>query len=140
MKKYYLTLVILLLIFSVHSQKKELIGTWEGNDEGVIGQMTFDKDGFVYVTIDDETIGGPSYNIDGTDVSVSYILDTLKSPYWLDIIVTLKSDHSQYELMLGIVEFSQDYTEMKICLDFGEGTGRPKFFIPDDTMIMFKKE
>ena len=67
-------------------------------------------------------------------------LDLNKFPHWIDILITLNDDNTVYDVMLGILEFSDDYKEMKICLDFGEGEGRPTSFIPDDTLIMFRRE
>ena len=140
MKKYLLTFIILSLVFLGQTQNDEIIGTWEGNDGDDLAQMTFDKDGYVFFTIDDETIGGPSYDLNGSEASLTYTLDLNKFPHWIDILITLNDDNTVYDVMLGILEFSDDYKEMKICLDFGEGEGRPTSFIPDDTLIMFRRE
>ena len=102
--------------------------------------MTFDQDGYVFFTIGDETIGGPSYDLNGSEASLTYTLDLNKFPHWIDILITLNDDNTEYDRMLGIIEFSEDFREMKICLDFGVGEGRPTSFIPDDTLIMFKRE
>lgn len=122
MKKIYLILISFILIFTAQAQTQEIIGTSQNIEEGDIVRITFGKDGYTLLKLNNETIGGPSYKMDGEEVSLSYELDTARSPYWIDFRITIKSDGSQFDMMLGILEFSDDFTEMKICLDFDEGS------------------
>ena len=140
MKNIFSILIAFVLTFSAHSQAQAIIGNWQAFVDGDTVYMSFDKDGYVLLIMNNETFGGPSYEIDGVEASLTYELDASKTPYWIDFKITIKIDDSQYELMKGILEFSDDLTELRICLNFDEEIDRPQSFIEDDTLIMNRLE
>ena len=137
MINYLIASLLFVLSFSAYSQHQEIIGTWKGEDHGQLGQFIFDKEGFVYLTLDNETVGGPSYEFQGVKASATYKLDPSHSPIWIDFVLTFESDGSEIDWMSGIVDFSDDFTEMQISLDL-EGKGRPESFIKDESILLQK--
>jgi len=115
-----------------------VIGTWQEIEEEDTIRLVFDSEGYAILNFNQETIGGKSYSMDGLECSLRYKLDLSKSPAWIDFVIISKEDNSEFDFMLGIIEFSDDSTEMKMCLDLYEGNKRPENFIEMDTAKMIK--
>lgn len=138
MKQYILTLFLFLLVQSIQAQSERVLGTWQEIEEEDTIRLMFDAEGYAILSINQEIIGGKSYSMDGLECSLRYKLDLSKSPAWIDFVILLKEDNTEFDFMLGIIEFSDDYSKMKMCLDLDEGSSRPESFIEDDTAKMIK--
>lgn len=138
MKKHTLIIFLLLIVQSVHAQNEMIAGTWQEIEDEDTTLLIFDSEGYAVLNFNQETIGGKSYSMDGLECSLRYKLDFSKSPTWIDFIIISKEDDSEFDFMLGIIEFSDDSTEMRMCLDLNKGNKRPENFIEMDTAKMIR--
>jgi len=142
MKKYLLILVSIISLNVFYAQDNSIVGTWEGDDNGETARFIFDSDDYVYLTMEGVTYGGPSYDMNGTEASLIYKVDYSKSPNWIDFVINIKEDNSSFDMMKGILEFQDNYTTLKICLNFSEESNRPTNFFSEnnDTFVLKKIE
>lgn len=128
MKKNLLIILSFISLNSFYAQDNNIVGTWEANENGETVRFKFDNDGYVYFTEEGVTVGGSSYDMNGVEASLVYKTDYSKSPNWIDFVINIKEENAKFDMMKGIFEFQDDYTTLKICLNFSEESNRPTSF------------
>jgi uncharacterized protein (TIGR03067 family) len=103
-------------------------GTWQGESNGEIGKITFDKKGYVAFIIDGEEVGGKEYVVEGVKLTMTYEYDESAQPHTLDFIISMENE--EITRMLGIYKF-MDKNTLMINMDF-DGIARPLEFGEDD--------
>jgi len=87
-----------------------LIGKWQGEDEGQVGIITFDKSGYVSFTVDGKVIGGKKYEVEGVVMDMYYETDNSVTPHAIDFVFKLNEDQTELSRMLGIYELVDEKT------------------------------
>ena len=120
---YPLILVLAFCISSFTSPSPSLIGQWKGEDNGEVGIITFEKEGYVSFTINDEKVGGKDYESEGLVFDMFYETDETVNPNTIDFVIKLDDDEVEVARMLGIYHFVDDNT-LIINMKF-DGSPRP---------------
>lgn len=119
-----LFIAFLLTSSSVHSQS--LVGSWKGEDDGEVGVITFDKNGYVSFTINGESIGGKGYKAEGMVFDMVYETDDASVPHHMDFVIKMDDGSLEVSRMQGIYSFVDDKT-LIINMKF-DGSERPQAF------------
>jgi uncharacterized protein (TIGR03067 family) len=108
MKKIFILLLILPL-FSFNSELKpiDLIGKWTGEDEGQIGFITFDQEGYATFEIQGQVIGGKEFVMNGKKGKMTYEFNLNKNPIEIDLTIT-KLESNEQKKILCIAEFKDE--------------------------------
>uniref|UniRef100_UPI004048038F hypothetical protein n=2 Tax=Roseivirga sp. TaxID=1964215 RepID=UPI004048038F len=135
------TLLILLfaipiISLSVEKDNSKFIGKWIGEDQNDIGYMSFDSEGYVYLEMEGEIIGGEEFVINGEKGKMTYEINSETNPIEVDFIVTVLKSGEQKRL-LCIADFIDDNT-MKFAINFDEN--RPTQFDSENSIIFKRKE
>ena len=133
-------LIIFLTIFSsiIFAQNKDskLIGTWKSvNQEDVI-YANFDKEGYVYMINNGDTIGGKNFNIRNKRGSMFYYVNTETNPKTLDYFVNFDKPEEEDKTLYGIYKFNKK-GELVLCQNY-KGKIRLKEFDKQSTIIFEK--
>lgn len=119
-----LFIAFFLTFSSVHSQS--LVGSWKGEDNGEVGVITFDKNGYVSFTINGESIGGKGYKAEGMVFDMVYETDDASVPHHMDFVIKMDDGSLEISRMQGIYSFVDDKT-LIINMKF-DGSERPQAF------------
>lgn len=130
MKNLALLVLLGLLLTSFTGNKTSLIGKWKGIDEGEIGFITFDKEGFVTIEMNGESTGGKKFDAGGVMASMTYEVNESNDPMEIDFIISLLSDKTELGRLPGIYKFVNNKT-LLINMNF-DGVERPTIFDPED--------
>ena len=126
MKRFFLFTALLALAFCITSfapPSPSLIGQWKGEDKGEVGIITFEKEGYVSFTLNDEKVGGKDYKSEGIVFDMFYETDETVTPNTIDFVIKLNDDEMEVARMLGIYHFVDDNT-LIINMKF-DGSPRP---------------
>lgn len=130
LKKLSFALVTLMLLFSFTAPGGDYVGKWKGKDKGDIGFLTLTSDGYATFEFNGQTMGGKSYNHQGTNAAMKYTVNTGTSPTSIDFIIFDNDKEAELGRLKGIINM-KSRNEMEMALTFGGGTGRPKDFSSD---------
>lgn len=134
MRNVLLTLIISLAVLSASAQDQH-IGTWQNNDNGDIGYVKFNAEGYAWFIINNTPQGGPSFTLDGEQCKMTYTVNYDAVPHTVDFIITSLESGQVVEKQLGIFAFKTDYQTMYLCLDLYR-RNRPTTFEEDYTMVL----
>ena len=104
MKYVFTFLIIPLFLLNRTSQKEDFIGKWIGEDQGEIGFISFDTEGYAAFEIEGQLMGGKEFYMNGQKGKMTYTINTKTSPIEVDFILT-KVITSESKKILGIAEF-----------------------------------
>ena len=104
MKYVFTFLIIPLFLLNSTSQKEDFIGKWKGEDQGEIGFISFDTEGYAAFEIEGQLMGGKEFYMNGQKGKMTYTINTKTSPIEVDFILT-KVITSESKKILGIAEF-----------------------------------
>jgi hypothetical protein len=141
MKQIFTISVFIAFAFTITSfttKTPTLIGKWQGEDEGQVGIITFEKGGYVSFFVDGEVVGGKKYEVEGIVMDVYYETDDSSTPHTIDFVFKLHEGQIEISRMLGIYHLVNDKT-LILNMKF-DGQERPKML--DETskdQIMLKK-
>ena len=131
MTKILITLLtISLFSFTLAKESNDFVGKWSGEDQGEIGFIIFDKDGFASFEIDGEIFGGKNFLLEGEKAEMSYEINNAVDPIQLDFILTKIDSGDQIEV-LCIAKF-EDKDNMQFAINFENE--RPKNFDSDNSI------
>lgn len=131
--KQKLTLFILLSFFILSAftiARHPLVGKWQGESEGEIGMMTFDKAGYITFTSQGQEVGGKKYQMEGMVFQMTYETNEHVTPHTIDFVFTLVSEKLEAGRMKGIYTLVNPNT-LIINMNF-DGTDRPAQFDDND--------
>lgn len=115
-----------------------LVGKWKGEDNGEVGVITFDKDGYASFTIGNELVGGKGYESEGLVFDMFYETDDSVSPHTIDFVIKINDGEIEVARMLGIYQLIDKKT-LVINMKF-DGTERPTTWDEDsEDQITLKK-
>ncbi|UII32283.1 hypothetical protein LVD17_00330 [Fulvivirga ulvae] len=97
--------LIFLLTFQTVTNSDKHVGKWTGEESGKIISLTLDKEGFATFEVEGQILGGKSSERKGTQVQMTYEIDSSQTPHFIDLIITEKSTGNEQARMLGIIEF-----------------------------------
>lgn len=140
MKKIILLLLAIpLLSLNIENDKEKFVGKWLGEDQGQIGKLTFDNEGYASFEIQGEIFGGKEFVLNGRKGKMVYEINTDTNPIEVDFIVTLL-DTGDEKRLLCIANFIDPDT-MQFAIDFtGDfGTKRPQEFNSENSIIMIRE-
>ncbi len=129
---------VALMITSFTTKAPTLIGKWQGEDDGQVGIITFDKGGYVSFSVDGEVVGGKKYEVEGIVMNMQYETDDSVTPHTIDFVFKLKEGNTEISRMLGLYQLVDEKT-LILNMNFN-ATERP--VILDETskdQIMLKK-
>lgn len=104
MKYVFTFLIIPLFLLNSTSQKEDFIGKWKGEDQGEIGFISFDTEGYAAFEIEGQLMGGKEFYMNGQKGKMTYTINTKTSPIEVDFILT-KVITGESKKILGIAEF-----------------------------------
>ncbi len=134
LKKYSLILTALLLLTSFTSVKEnELIGKWKGVDKGDIGYLTITDEGYAQFELDGAFLGGKSFEMQGRNACMKYIVNKEEHPAEIDFIIYDNSSKAEIFRLKGIYELNS-IDELHLAIAF-EGPKRPIDFSKDDVIL-----
>lgn len=132
MKKSTISLLSLFLTITLSSQitsAQSLVGKWKGEDNGEVGIIHFDKDGYVSFTVGGEHVGGKNYQAEGLTFDMFYETDDSVTPHKVDFIIKMDEGQIEVARMQGIYNLVDKKT-LVINMKF-DGSERPAAL--DDT-------
>jgi len=133
--KTLLTLLILSSCLTVTAQHDKLIGTWTGEDQGEVGSVIFDAEGYCAFVIAGELMGGKEFELDGEMGSMSYILEGEEEPIKVTMTMTKLASGDSVN-MYGLIRFKDPDT-----IEFALGSpGRPVTAFTAENSIILKRE
>jgi hypothetical protein len=124
------TLLLFLLLTSFTDSKTSILGKWKGVDDGEVGFVTFDKDGFVTMEMDGGKMGGRKFDAGGVMASMTYEIDDNADPMTIDFVIRLLDEGLEVGRLPGIYKFVNNKT-LIINMNF-DGPERPARFDPED--------
>ena len=104
MKYVFTFLIIPLFLLNSTSQKEDFVGKWIGEDQGEIGFISFDTEGYAAFEIEGQLMGGKEFYMNGQKGKMTYTINTKTSPIEVDFILT-KVITGESKNILGIAEF-----------------------------------
>ncbi len=132
MKKSTIGLVSLFITITFSTQTisaQSLVGKWKGQDNGEVGVINFDKEGYVSFTVGGELVGGKNYQAEGLVFDMFYETDDSVTPHNVDFIIKMDEGQIEVARMQGIYTLVDKKT-LVINMKF-DGTERPTAL--DDT-------
>jgi len=118
----FLTIALSLTSFTLPSPS--LVGQWKGEDDGEVGIISFDKEGYVSFTVYGEQVGGKEYKAEGLLFDMYYEADESVLPHKMDFVIKMHDGQTEVARMLGIYTFADDNT-LIINMKF-DGSDRPE--------------
>lgn len=138
MQKHFL--ILLLTVFSsiVFAQTEDikLVGTWESINQEDLIYLNFDKEGYVYMINNGDTIGGKNFNIKNKSGSMFYYVNTKTNPKTLDFFVDLDNPEEEDKTLYGIYKFNKN-EELVLRQNYKDNTRLKEF--DNQSTIIFKK-
>ena len=113
-------LSIFILTNQINAQS--LVGNWKGEDDGEVGVINFDEDGYVSFTVNGEEIGGKQYKSEGLVFDMFYEINDAVTPHTMDFVIKM-ADDIEVGRMMGIYAFDGNET-LIINMNF-DGGERP---------------
>jgi hypothetical protein len=101
---------------------QSLVGNWKGEDDGEVGVINFDEDGYVSFTVNGEEIGGKQYKSEGLVFNMFYEINDAVTPHTMDFVIKM-ADDIEVGRMMGIYAFDGNET-LIINMNF-DGGERP---------------
>ena len=114
--------VLCFLIPTALISAQSLVGSWKGEDNGEVGVINFDDEGYVSFTVNGEEIGGKQYKSEGLVFDMYYEINDAVSPHTMDFVIKM-ADDIEVGRMMGIYAFTNDQT-LIINMNF-DGGDRP---------------
>ncbi|KAB2913798.1 MAG: hypothetical protein F9K23_16275 [Bacteroidetes bacterium] len=147
---FFLTVVTFVCIQT--SAQHNIVGKWVSSQDGDTGIFSFQKNGFLAITVEGETMGGELFDFEGMDACVTYTLKPTKKPNIFELDIYIRSASSDSSIFLtapGLIEFI-DKSSIKMAINFeheeiGPLTSeqktklRPKDLSPASEAIIFKR-
>ncbi|MDZ4747897.1 MAG: hypothetical protein SH808_05375 [Saprospiraceae bacterium] len=132
MKKSIISLFSLSLFIAITPpdiSAQSLVGKWKGEDNGEVGVINFDKEGYVSFTVGGELVGGKNYQAEGITFDMYYETNDSVTPQTVDFIIRMDEGQIEVARMQGIYAMVDKKT-LVINMKF-DGTERPA--VMDDT-------
>jgi hypothetical protein len=102
-------LLILVMVTSFSIPPGKHVGTWKGEDsKDKIGSLVLDSSGYATLLVDNETLGGKDFEMNGIKAECKYKIDYSKEPIWLDIVMYNKESQHEMGRLKGIIKFITD--------------------------------
>ena len=118
------TFIVTAVTFTSFTTKAPtLLGKWQGEDEGEVGIITFEKGGYVSFNVNGEVVGGKKYEIEGIVMDVFYETDDSVTPHTIDFVFKLNKEQIEISRMLGLYQLVDSKT-LILNMNFN-GTERP---------------
>ncbi|MFK7834477.1 MAG: hypothetical protein AB8B52_14475 [Winogradskyella sp.] len=118
MKHLFTFFIIPLLLMSAISQQENFIGKWAGEDQGQLGYIMFDDDGYAAFEIQGQVMGGKEFTMNGEKGKMNYTINFETTPMEIDFTMT-KIESGESKKILGIAEF-KDMNTIKFDISFGD--------------------
>jgi hypothetical protein len=118
-----LSLFITITFFTQTIAAQSLVGKWKGEDNGEVGIINFDKDGYVSFTVGGELVGGKNYQAEGLTFDMFYETDDSVTPHTVDFVIKMDEGQVEVARMQGIYNLVDKKT-LVINMKF-DGTERP---------------
>lgn len=116
---YLLPVLTVLLVLNGTAQNSP-IGLWKGVDQGEVGYVSLDENGYAFFVVDQDTLGGEQSIMNGEEVMMKYELNETDEPKELDFVVYLISNEQEVKRLRGIYQvYNQD--RMTLCVNFESG-------------------
>ena len=126
-------MVAFLFLNSFTTSQERIVGKWKGEDKGETGFLTLTEDGFATFQLNDQVLGGKSFEMRGMTVQMTYEVDRSQYPIAMDFVISTTSGDEEIGRMLGIIEMlGKD--ELHLAMNF-EGNERPKDFDGDNIVF-----
>lgn len=136
MKKILLVLLSFALFsFNYSTDRSILFGKWKGEDQGEIGYINFDPEGYAHFEIGGQILGGKEFEYDGKTGSMTYEVNDAVEPIQIDLILTIV-ETAEINTLLCIAEFVDENT-MKFAINFENQ--RPTEFTEENSLV-FKRQ
>lgn len=134
-------LVILLLIipltsFNSINQTIDFVGKWAGEENGEIGFIVFDNEGYATFEIEGMILGGKEFEMNGEKGNMTYTINADTNPIKVDFTLT-KLETGEQKKMLCIAKFI-DENSMQFAMSFD--TDRPSSFDGDSSITLKRME
>jgi len=137
MKKLLLLLLIISLSsFHLNYQTTDFVGKWIGEENGEIGFVVFDKEGYASFEVDGKILGGKEFTINGEKGKMTYEVNSDTNPIEIDFTLTKLKTGEQKQL-LCIARFI-DKNSMEFAISFD--TDRPSNFKETNSIILKRVE
>lgn len=124
-----LSLFITITFYTHTISAQSLVGKWKGEDNGEVGVINFDKEGYVSFTVGGELVGGKNYQAEGLTFDMFYETDDSVTPHMVDFIIKMDDGQVEVARMQGIYDLVDKKT-LVINMKF-DGSERPTAL--DDT-------
>ena len=131
-KLVFLFLALICLAFVPITETNKFVGRWTGEDKNEIGYLIFDNDGYAYLEINGEVLGGKEFTFKGKKGSMRYEINEDTSPIEVDLIINILETNEEKRL-LCIAEFLDD-DNFKFAMGFEDL--RPSEFAEDNSIIL----
>mgnify|MGYP000244677585 FL=1 len=137
MKKLLLLLLIIpLTSFNSNNQTTDFVGKWLGDENGEIGYIIFDKEGYASFEIEGQVLGGKEFEMNGEKGKMTYKVNNNTDPIEVDFTLT-KLETGEQKQLFCIAKFI-DADSMMFAMSFDEA--RPSNFDGDTTIILKRVE
>jgi len=133
MKHLFTFFIIPLFLLNTTSQKEDFIGKWTGEDQGEIGFIIFDDEGYAAFEVEGQILGGKEFFMNGKKGKMTYTINYETNPIEVDFTMT-KIESGESKIILGIAEFTDKNT---MTFDMTFDTERPSEF--GDNSITLKR-
>jgi len=133
----FAVLFVLATLFAFTINQNQEVGTWTGTDDGKVGSVVFEEEGYAAFVIDGKTLGGKSFTQSGVELSMKYDINYDVTPIQVDFIFYSMTVEQEVARMKGILEFEGEKT-MKLALNFDtEGANeRPSDFDDENSVTL----
>ena len=137
MKKLAVLLFIIpLTSFNSINQTIDFVGKWAGDENGEIGFIIFDKEGYASFEIEGMVLGGKEFEMNGEKGKMTYKINVDANPIEVDFTLT-KLEIGEQKKMLCIAKFI-DENSMQFAMSFD--AERPISFDGDSSITLKRVE
>ncbi|WP_417265994.1 hypothetical protein [Brumimicrobium sp.] len=131
---YLFLISILFITCNTSIAQDSLIGHWEGEDQGEVGNIHFNKNGIALFIFNNDTLGGDSFTIGGHEAYLKYTVEYSEEIHALDFIIYLKDNDVEVGRIPCIIRFENE-DNIFVCMNFNDES-RPTTFDEGDTILM----
>ncbi len=124
------------LFFTTNIQKTDFVGKWTGEDNGEIGFIIFDDEGYAAFEVNGQLLGGKDFEMNGEKGEMTYKIDDSKDPIEIDL--TMRKFTSKEERTLLCIAKFTDKNNLMFAMGYGDT--RPVDFNGDETIELQRVE
>jgi hypothetical protein len=117
---YRICILAAFLLPTITHGQNNLVGKWIDKAGQENGYFRLDSSGYAIIVLNNDTLGGKEFMINGHKASLAYEVDSISVPFKIDFIATDLDYNKEAGRLLGIFTFITK-ERIRLCVNFNGG-------------------